>query len=227
MNAVSAEVYIFQQIPDTAASEAFSFHQQVASNDQHILPRSEEEIKSFAEKGELFGVRKASSDQLVALCYATLDEEHHEWEVGGLHVLDSLQRLGIGEILVRFVLCLVVAHERPWDSGDKVIAIVHEENQKPRKLLRSIGFQQMPPPEGRVTLPKERAAPSMKRNAEGEIVGHKFNFPREAIKSLCAWLTQNFLGVTLRDGTHAVLQVRPSGPRVIKDALEVEVAKLR
>lgn len=220
------ESYIFSQIPDSSAAEAFSFHQLVASSDPHIMPRSESQIKVFAERGELFGVRKATSGTFVAICYATLEERSHEWEIGGLTVLDELRKLGIGTVLVRFTLCSVIANERPWDFGDKIIAHVHEENPKPRGLLQAIGFELLAGKEGIVILPGESAPPSMKRNAEGNVVGHTFQFPRAAVRQLYNWLNGEWRGV-LRDGnTQAIFQVHPNGPESIKEALKRELDSL-
>ncbi|HKN71470.1 MAG TPA: hypothetical protein VJX30_10585 [Terriglobales bacterium] len=217
--------YIFTQIPDTAAAEAFAFFQSVASTDPHMMPRSEGEIQEFANSGELFGVRNAESGALVAMAYATLEERKREWEFGGLIVGNDVQNLGIGTTLTGFVLCSLIANERPWYRGDTVITHVHEDNPDPRNLLNGWGFQPIDGPEGKTVLKGEMAPPSMKRNAEGNVVGDKFGLPRAAVRKLASWINSEFGGL-LRDGkTRAIFEVRPSGPDSIKEALKQELAE--
>jgi len=217
--------YIFSQIPDTIAAEAFAFFQSVASVDPHMMPRSEGEIQEFANRGELFGVRNAESGALVAMAYATLEEGKREWEFGGLIVADNVQKLGIGTTLAGFTLCSLIANERPWYRGDTIITHVHEANPDPRNLLNGWGFQPIEGPDGKTILKGEMAPPSMKRNAEGNVVGDKFRLPRAAVRKLANWINKEFQGV-LRDGkTRAIFEVRPSGPDSIKEALKEELAE--
>jgi hypothetical protein len=221
----SVPAYIFSQIPDTAASEAFAFFQSVASTDPHMMPRSEGEIQESANSGELFGVRNAESGALVAMAYATLEEKKREWEFGGLIVANDIQKLGIGTTLTGFVLCSLIANERPWYRGDTIITHIHEDNPNPRNLLNGWGFQPIEGPEGKTTLKGEMAPPSMKRNPEGNVVGDKFRLPRAAVRKLANWINTEFQGV-LRDGkTRAIFEVRPAGPESVKEALRQELAE--
>jgi hypothetical protein len=217
--------YIFYQIPDTTAADAFAFFQSVAAADPHMMPRSEGEIQEFANRGELFGVRNAESGALVAMAYATLEEKNREWEFGGLIVGNDIQKLGIATTLVGFTLCSLIANERPWHYGDAIITHIHEDNPRPRNLLSGWGFQPIEGPEGKTTLKGEMAPPSMKRNAEGDVVGDKFRLPRAAVRKLATWINTEFEGV-LRDGkTRAIFEVRPSGPDSVKEALKQELAE--
>jgi GNAT superfamily N-acetyltransferase len=220
------DAFIFSQVPDTAAGEAFAFHQSVAASDPHLMPRSEGEIQDFANKGELFGARNASSGEFIALCYATLEDAKHEWEIGGLAVIPETQKLGIGTVLVRFALCSIIANERPWHFGDEIIAYVHEENPKPRNLLKSIGFEPISGPNGLLTIPGHLAPPSMKRNSGGNVVGHKFKLPRSAVRQLADWFIRDFSGVLLDGETRAIFEVRPAGPDSLKQDLQREVEEL-
>jgi hypothetical protein len=217
------EDFIVSHVPDSSATEAFTFHQARTSTNPYLDPRSEGEIQDFASKGELFGVRKAHSGEFVGLCYATLDENRHEWEFGGLAVLEEVQDLGLATVLARFALCSIVVDERPWDYKDEIIVYVHEENPAPRGILDEIGFE----PFGGFTWLGSLAPPSMKRNSEGNVVGDKFRFPRLAVHQLEEWFNRGFNGI-LRDGkSRVILEVRPYGPDAMGDALREEVKKIK
>jgi GNAT superfamily N-acetyltransferase len=209
--------FIFLQIPTTSAEEAFAFHLSIASSNEHIWPRTEEQIKQFSDDGELFGVREATSGEFVALCYATL--EGNEWELGGLLVADSVQGLGLGTALVRFALAYTIATQRPWFYGQEVIAHVHEANQDPRNLLKRVGFEQF----DKVEIPGDQAPASMKRNAEGKLVGDKFRFPPHAVAELSRWFNEDFRG-TLADGaTQIIFEARTGGLDSLREALREAV----
>jgi RimJ/RimL family protein N-acetyltransferase len=174
--------FIFAQIPIRDAATAFQFHLSLALEDQYIWPRSEEQIRSFAENGELFGIRKRSTGELVGLCYMTLEESTQEFELGGLMISDSAKRLGLGSFLVNFALGQLIAYAQPWANGQEIIAHVHELNEKPRNILLRAGFQHI----GKVEAPPSAPA-SMKRNEQGKVIGDKFLFPTIAVGQLSSW----------------------------------------
>lgn len=184
--------FIFSQIPARDAETAFQFHQLHALNDEYIWPRTEEQIRFFADNGELFGIRKRSTGELVALCYETLEESSNEFEIGGLMVSDAAKRLGLATFLVNFALAYLLALSRPWNNGQQVIAHVHELNEKPRNILQLAGFQII----GKVEAPAHAPA-SMKRNEQGKVVGDKFLFPPAAVRQLSSWFDST--DWTLRD----------------------------
>jgi hypothetical protein len=76
-----------------------------------------------------------------------------------------------------------MAFSEPWTYGQEVIAYVHQANDDPRKLLNKLGFAYV----SSIEVPAENAPASMKRNAEGKIVGDKFRFTREGLKQLADW----------------------------------------
>lgn len=178
------ETFIFFQVPSTAATEAFSFHEAAAN--PHIWLRTPEQIKEYADNGELFGVRRQSTGGMVALCYAVLDEHTDEWEVGGLTVAQSAQNFGIATLLMRFAVAHIIATQRPWSYGQEVITMAHEANDEPRKIFARLGFEQR----DRVLAPPSAPA-SMKRNAAGEVWGDKFLLPHNAIHQLLASFKQD------------------------------------
>jgi ribosomal protein S18 acetylase RimI-like enzyme len=213
--------FIFFQIPSTLAKQAFAFHQSISSSNEHIWPRTQEQVEQFSKDGELFGVRRASTGEFVGLCYATLDG--NEWELGGLTVEESTRRSGLGEALVRFALACTIAYQRPWAYAQELVAHVHEANDKPRNLLKRVGFEHV----GKVELPGDKAPASMKRNAEGKVVGDIFRFPRNGVAELSSWFAKDFKG-TLADGTtEAIFEVRPGGLDSIIEALREAAEDLR
>jgi Acetyltransferase (GNAT) family len=192
--------FCFSVVPPSSSAEAYSFHRHLSSSNPLIWPREEQEIERFAENGELFGVR-SERGQLVGLCYATLDKRKKEWEIGGLAVSDRLGKLGVGTMLTEFALAHTLAFNQPWANGQQVVAYVHEGNNDPRKLANNLGFEFL----CRVKVSARNAPPSMKRDAEGNLVGDKFRFTVEGLHRLCRWLTE-FNG-TVRSGRKATFDL--------------------
>lgn len=133
--------FLFAEVPSTDAAAAFAFHHSIAKSNEYIYPRSEQELLQFAEERELFGVRRVDTAEFVGLCYAHLDEQSSEWEIGGLTINADVQRIGLGAVLARFALAHTIATDRPWNYHQEIVANVHIENDKPRKLLERLGFE--------------------------------------------------------------------------------------
>ncbi len=204
--------FIFIQVQSSLAVEAYLFHKSQSSN-EHIWPRTETQIHEYAENGELFAVRSASTGEFVGLCYATLDGE--EWEIGGLTVPERMRHLHLGTFLTRFALAYTIAMQRPWHYRQKIIAHVHQDNPKPRRLLEQvIGFVFAE----KVEIPGELAPAPMKRNEAGNLCGDKFIFPPSAVKGLLTWFEQEFKG-TLDDGRTPACFVVPGGLQALVDSL--------
>jgi hypothetical protein len=172
-------VFVIRQIPSSLADKAFAFHKSQANN-EHIWPRTEDQIQSYAKNGELFGVL-TSSGEFVAMCYSTLDG--NSWEVGGLTTSEASRKLHLGTHLIRFALAHTITWSSPWESGQEIIAHVHDENPKPRNLLGLLGFQHSK----KVEIPGDKAPPSMKRNAEGNVTGDEFRLPPLNTEDLLVW----------------------------------------
>jgi RimJ/RimL family protein N-acetyltransferase len=214
--------FIFFQVSSKFAADAFSFHQLISSSNEHIWPRTEEQIKRYAESGELFAVRIASTQEFVGLCYVTLDETN-QWEVGGVTVADEVQKFHLGSVLVRFALAHTIAYQRPWHYGQKIIAHVHEDNQKPRNLLTRIGFEFAK----KVEVPGDVAPATMKRNAEGKVCGDEFEFLPNAVVGLQGWFELDS-SLMLADGhTPAIFENPPGGLESIRESLREAADELR
>jgi len=185
----------FFPIPSASAKEAFDFHKSIADVNQHIWPRREDEIQTFADNGELFGIVEDESRCFVGLCYAHLDEPANELEVGGLTVSDKFRKLRLGTFLIRFVLAHVITTELPYSNGQRLIAHVHDENDKPRNILSLLGFKFVK----KVSIPGKDAPASMKRDANDNVPGDQFEFELSAVGGLYEWLDAKFTGL-LDDG---------------------------
>lgn len=210
--------FTFFQVSSTSAEKAFAFFKVVQSTNSHIWPRTEEEIHAFATDGALFGTRRSDTEEFVGLCYAALNEEETEFEIGGLLVASTAQNLGLGTVLTRFALAHVIANERPWHYHREVIAHIHESNNAPRNIFANSWFVHIE----RVIVPEHIAPACMKRNADGKLVGDKFLFPRSAVRELSNWLSAQFDG-TLRDGTPIVIDLAPAGLDGLRAALVEEL----
>jgi hypothetical protein len=135
-----------------------------------------------------------------------------------LIVASTAKNLGLGTILARFAVAHVIANERPWHYKREIISNVHESNDAPRGVFARSWFTFV----GKETVPEEHAPASMKRNAEGKLVGDKFLFPRTAVPELSKWLNEEFNG-RLRDGTAIVIDLPPAGLAGLRSALLEEI----
>src|SRR3712207_5172290 len=130
--------FVFAQVPSTAAENAFEFHRNFASKDPHIHPRIEPEIDEFAQSGHLFGVRRKNTNEFVGLCYVVQDSAGSDWQLGGLTV--TIQKQGIGELLVRFALAHTIVYGVLLQEGkwvQKIMAYVRDDNNAPRRDRKS------------------------------------------------------------------------------------------
>lgn len=198
MQPVTPQCFLFSLIPGSAGSTAYYFHRQFASSNPHIFPRSEFEIRQFADNGELYGVRAAHSGDLVGICYAhhklDLSNGEKEAEVGGLVVASEVGRMGIGTVLIEFALAHELAFNQPWKNGEELVGYVREGNKAPLKLLRTLGFEF-------VTKVRIKAPPSMACDQDGYVTGDKFRFGVEGLHRLNLALSS--LHATLAKGIKA------------------------
>jgi ribosomal protein S18 acetylase RimI-like enzyme len=174
------EILSYAVVPLDLAADAFAFHRKIATTNDHIWPRTEEDIRSLAESNQLLAAYYEPRD-FVGLCYVKAEDD--EWELGGLTVDPKVQAHGIGTTLARVAIAHTMAYNEPWKYGQEVIAYVHQANNDPRKLLEKLGFERR----SSIEVPDDHAPASMKRNEQGKIVGDKFHFTREGLKRLSGW----------------------------------------
>jgi GNAT superfamily N-acetyltransferase len=197
--------FVFAQVPSTAAETAFEFHRNFASKDPNVHPRIESEIVEFAQSGHLFGVRRKNTNEFVGLCYVVQDSAESNWQLGGLTV--TIQKLGIGELLVRFALAHTIVYGILLQEGNwvqKIMAYVRKDNHAPRRLLTSLGFEHS----GTDVFSREDAPAWMKRNRErGNIVFEEFTFTLDGLRQLARWFSDRFDGTLHPSGAEAQIDL--------------------
>jgi RimJ/RimL family protein N-acetyltransferase len=200
------EVFRIGQVTSTAAGTAYRFHAAVSLSDEHIWPRSEDQMRQYTDEGSLFAIWRESTGEYVGLVYSILEEEHTppQWEVGGLTVAAAYRDRGLGSLLVRFAVAHTFAFAQPWINSQHVVAHVHEENMEPRNVLHRLGFDfyQM------VEIPGEIAPKSMKRNKELNVSGLELRFTVDGLRKLTDWFASDTLS-TLRNGDTVVFDLGP------------------
>jgi GNAT superfamily N-acetyltransferase len=197
--------FVFAQVPSTAAENAFEFHRTFASKDPHVHPRIESEIAEFARSGHLFGVRRKNTNEFVGLCYVVQDSAEIDWQLGGLTV--TIQKQGIGELLVRFALAHTLVYGVLLQEGkwvQKIIAYVRNDNIAPLRLLTSLGFEHS----ATDVFSQEQAPAWMERNRErGNIVFDEFMFTLDGLSQLATWFSEIFDGTLYPSGGEAQIDL--------------------
>ncbi len=202
----------FFQVDSQGAPAAYAFHKSFADN-RHIWLRTEEQIKSYAEQGELLAVAEMRSRKFVGLCYSILEGD--SWEIGGLTVIDTHRKLHLGSCLVNFALAYTLVYSSPWDNGQSIIAHVHEGNEKPRNVLLRAGFKFL----RKIEAP-DNAPASMERNAHGKVVGDEFVFPPASTKTLSRWFRSEFNGILADGSSKAEFDFGPGSLDDVRVALD-------
>jgi RimJ/RimL family protein N-acetyltransferase len=197
--------FVFAQVPSTAAEDAFEFHRNFASKDSHLHPRIETEISEFARSGHLFGVRRKDTNEFVGLCYLVQDSAESNWQLGGLTV--TIQKEGIGEFLVRFALAHTIVYGVLLQEGkwvQKIMAYVRNDNNAPRRLLTSLGFENS----GTDVFSYEDAPAWMERGYKrGNIVFDEFTFTLDGLRQLATWFSEKFDGTLYPSGAEAKIDL--------------------
>jgi ribosomal protein S18 acetylase RimI-like enzyme len=197
--------FVFAQVPSTAAENAFEFHRNFASKDLHIHPRIESEIDGFAQSGHLFGVRQKNTNEFVGLCYVVQDSAESDWQLGGLTV--TVQKQGIGELLVRFALAHTIVYGVLLQEGNwaqKILAYVRNDNDAPRRLITSLGFEHS----GTDVFSHEDTPAWMERNREpGNIVFDEYAFTLDGLRQLTTWFSESFDGRLHPSGAEAQIDL--------------------
>jgi ribosomal protein S18 acetylase RimI-like enzyme len=197
--------FVFAQVPSTAAEDAFEFHRNIARKDLHIHPRIESEIDGFAQSGHLFGVRRKNTNEFVGLCYVVQDSAESDWQLGGLTV--TVQKQGIGELLVRFALAHTIVYGVLLQEGNwaqKILAYVRNDNDAPRRLITSLGFEHS----ATDVFSHEDTPAWMERNSEpGYIVFDEFAFTLDGLRQLTTWFSESFDGRLHPSGAEAQIDL--------------------
>lgn len=209
-----SSAYTFSRVPTVEAQEAFAFHESTA-HDGHVWPRTTDQLRAYCEAGELFAARRTENRQIVGLCYVTLDDESQAWELGGVTVDQTVRKLGIAAVLIRFALAHTIASSDPWRNNQRIIAHVHESNDKPRRVLEQVGFRFT----SRIEVPGEVVPVGMKLDDRGNLVGDEYDFHLDGLVDLASWI-RTADSVPLRDGSRALFHTSPFALADLREALD-------
>jgi GNAT superfamily N-acetyltransferase len=120
-------------------------HQAFFADRRPYLRRvSPDELRTIIGARSLWEVTEAKSEEVVAVCYVRDFFTPRRAEFGGLNVKDAHQRTGLAT-----ALCVLAVTTFLWLNRDSrehapILTYVHVDNERPRKLLKSIGFVQSP-----------------------------------------------------------------------------------
>lgn len=175
--------FTFSVVSSAEVAKAYVFHAGIADSNEHIWPRTREQLEAYAQDNSLFGARRTDTGQFVGLCYVKRDSDTEPFELGGLTVAEKYRKSGIGIMLVRFALAHVMVYDDPWSTKQDIIAHVHESNDNPRGLLDLLLFEHRE----KKAYPGEGFPLSMKRDANGNVVGDVFRFTPKGLQALADW----------------------------------------
>lgn len=195
-------------------SPIMAFHK--AHLTEHLWPRNEEEFRVLVKSECLLEVVELKvsgfferllgkhSEELVGLAYVAAgtepDGQTSRAEFGGIFVSEDVRGYGLAVALGIVSISNAFVLDPP--SG-RMIAHVHEFNDKPRRVLEEhLGFKR----KGEEVPPAEVAPPSMKRNDRGEVVGHLFEFDRRTLCRFADWIDR-FSGETTGKSGAAPLEL--------------------
>lgn len=182
---------VIRLVQEDRASVVLRFHEEHVG--PHLWPRSLPQILELAEAEALLEavqIDAEGGEQIIGVCYVKEENEPTtgvpRWEFGGVFVREDFRGTGIAKALG--VLC--IANLFVWDplpAGSRLIAHVHEKNDKPRRLLQEqLGFTHV----GEEIPPAEVVPPNLERNDKGEVVGHLFEFNVARLSEFANWLEE-------------------------------------
>lgn len=160
--------------------------------DQFVRKISLETLIARIEGGVCWVARSGGAGgPIVAACLITVpetvpDKAPEPAEFGGLYVQERLQGNGLGSSLATFAVASYFWDNDPESqSPPPLIAHIHVDNPKPRRILSKLQFRQKP---GTTKVPEGIAGfEHMPKNAAGIVEGHEFEYPPERRIDLFRW----------------------------------------
>ena len=180
--------FLIRIADESRTEDILAFHKEHLT--EHLWPRTFDEFKKLAEQGCLYEAMETTSgaEELVGLCYIAQGNEPsssaaERAEFGGVYVTGACRGWGIATALG----IVAISNHFVWDPPKgRMIAHVHEDNELPRGLLeKRLGFVR----NGEEMPPASAVPVSMKRNAQGQVVGHLFEFQRATLLKFADWIT--------------------------------------
>lgn len=191
--------------PATDVEEALAFHRAHATG-PYLWPRSEDQLREYAEDELLVGAWETNTGAMVGLCYSKWDPDENVWEAGGITVHGDHQGQRLGPTLFRIALGSTLVNEQPWKSGHAIIAHVHANNDSPVRMMQSLGFFEHGTP---VVTTAGGNVPANMELIGGYLIGRVFWFSAKGMDNLCTWF-QRFDG-RLTETTNARLDFGQPG----------------
>ena len=192
MTAPASRSFLIRIADESRTDDILAFHKQHLT--EHLWPRTFAEFRELAEEGCLYEALETTSgeEKLVGLCYVKHGEEPlsaatERAEFGGVYVTAACRGWGIAQALG----IVAISNHFVWDPPKgRMIAHVHEHNPLPRSLLeKQLGFVR----NGEEIPPAAAVPANMKRNAQGQVVGHLFEFQRTTLLKFADWI-ESFSG---------------------------------
>ncbi len=221
----SPSILVFHQVLDgTRAKGVFEFHKDHIG--EYIWPRTLDDFRQLAIDGCLYAAYEQPGTQPakeVGVCYITDGEDpsgNPRREFGGIYVSDECRGTGVASALGT----IAISNYYVWDplrqdqrEAEKLITHVHEFNDLPRRLLTTrLGFtetgdQETPP--GEPTL-------SMRRNANGKVVGDLLEFDKSKLLEFADWL-ESFSGQLIGKSSQRIAEIEvPAMRTYLRETLE-------
>jgi len=175
--------YSIKKVQPADAKAAYAFHQRISHDDPYVWQRTEQELEAQIAKGYVYCALDAQTGSMVGLCYTVFDAHALAWEIGGMTIDSTVQRIGLATALGVFAMAHLIVYQDPWNNNQRVLAHVHKDNPKPRALLEKAGFVKT----RSVTIPDAYAPPKMRREKNGEVHGDEFEISPGGLLKLSSW----------------------------------------
>lgn len=208
MSGDERRAFLVRRVTDNRVPEVLAFHE--ANGSEYLWPRDSKYLAERVDDQALFELVEAG--RLVGMCYYAWDSDKSRFEFGGVCIEGSCRGKRLGDHLANAALATIFV----MDNGAakfEVIAHVHEQNKSPRHMLERVGFwwdgsrQEAPP--------KHIAPATMKKNADGLVVGDVYSF----IAGKCAELARWLQSLPLEESTFSVEVDLPLATEYKEDAL--------
>jgi len=188
----------FHRVRPDDRYEAYQWHRGFTAGDAHLFPRGRSDYAELALSGAVWCA--VTDNDYCAMAYYA--EDNDAWEVGGVMVAENQRGNSVASTLARLVLGTVLTEHDPLNSGERVIAHVHAENDSPRKLIKHC-----------LKFVKSKSVrihgsllPGLRTDDDGYVIGDEFELSvpgsLEALAEWCdAWDDE------LKDGTPASINL--------------------
>ncbi len=192
----------FRAIDTSEIGRAHKWHEEFAAANEALYPRTATHFLQLAMDRCVWGAI-SSDDEILAMSYASFDEDKNEWEIGGLMVAPEARGKNLGSIMMRLPLAHMLFTENPLalSPAPAIVTHVMRGNEHPRRIIPSVGFEFSQS----VVIPSS-AMPGMKTFEDGNVHGDEFYLKvPDALIQLAEW-AEGWEG-RLRDGTGAEIDL--------------------